>query len=164
MAIHRDIGKNSSMHHSFKMKDSRNFLRERTREYLTHGLPESKAQCHRCSGQAEGRHILCRHRMRLDIHIQVKIVGGEQRLSGLLPLVIATLRSAMARLEHIAIVPFDSITCQGNTNYLPNPQVPSSYGGSISAPSNSGYSITSLPMHYDQGRARCQRGASRHAS
>ena len=47
---------------------------------------------------------------------------------------------------HASRYPYPS---QGNTNYLPNPQVPSSYGSSISAPSNSGYNITSLPMHYD---------------
>ena len=42
-----------------------------------------------------------------------------------------------------------SYQAQGNTNYLPNPQVPSSFGSNISASNNSGYNVSSLPMHYD---------------
>ena len=38
---------------------------------------------------------------------------------------------------------------QGNPNYLPNPQLSSSFGSNVSAPPNSGYSLSSVPMHYD---------------
>lgn len=38
---------------------------------------------------------------------------------------------------------------QGNLNYLPNPQVPSSFGSSIPTTASSGYNTSSLPMHYD---------------